>query len=76
MGRDEFFISRKSDALRLRAAALRLWSLGLDVQDQEDDLQTSSAFSFFEERNEDVDSDSDMSTAATGSDVSTPQRIR
>lgn len=62
----------KMSASSPHAVALWLWSLGLDVQDQKDDLQTSSVFSFFEGRNEDVDSGSDMSTAETGGDVSTP----
>lgn len=67
-----FYLQEEQRASSPHAVALRLWSLGLDVQDQKDDLQTSSVFSFFEERNEDVDSDSDMSTAETAGDVSAP----
>lgn len=67
-----FYLQEEQRASSPHAVALRLWSLGLDVQDQKDDLQTTSVFSFFEERNEDVDSDSDMLTAETAGDVSAP----
>lgn len=50
-----FYLQEEQCASSPHAVALRLWSLGLDIQDQKDDLQTSSVFSFFEERNEDVD---------------------
>lgn len=64
-----FYLQEEQRASSPHAVALRLWSL---CRSTLDDLQMSSVFPFFEERNQDVDSDSDMSTAEAGSDVSTP----